>query len=136
MKFMKSKLAVLACGSVLSLTALADAPSQITVTNNTNLTLSTSIAAGLPGNDFAAHQSRDVNYGLISMGCNAGGMLDSCPLKFTDKSNGETVATVNINVNTATLVGPPVFFGEYGDKYEVQGWEASPLQNIVLSEKA
>ena len=63
------------------------------------------------------------------------GNANNCPIQFTNKSNGESVATVYINSETATLNQAPVFYGNYGNEYVVTGWESSPVQHITISAK-
>ena len=113
---------------------LADA-SQITLTNQTTLSLGTSIA-GLPGQPIAPNSSRSANYTLLSMGCFYGGCLTNCPIEFSDRATGARVATVYINVDTLTLTKEPQFHGSYADDYEVTGWQTSPISSISIVKKS
>lgn len=127
---------VLGLISLSFVSAVHAAPvSSILFTNETPIALSTSIA-GLPGNGVPANTSQPVSYDKVSMGCFWGGNMGNCAINFNNKANGELVATVYINANTATLTKAPVFYGEYAAKYEVNGWEASPITHITISEKA
>lgn len=109
--------------------------SEILITNNTSIGLNTSIA-GIPGYGIDASVSKPVGYDKVATGCFFGGNMDNCPINFANKNTGETVATVYINANTATLTQPPIFHGNYGSLYEVTGWESSPITQITIQEKA
>lgn len=128
-----SKLVFLA-SSLFSIHAFATPPTQIIFNNETPLDLATAIA-GLPGNGIAPSTTRPVSYNIVLLGCNYSGRANHCPIEFTDKRTGDKVATVYINAETATLTQPPLFYGTYAQKYEVSGWEASPLSNISIIEK-
>ena len=119
----------------ISGTAFAMPVSQITFTNETPIALNTSIA-GFPGNGIPASTSEAVGFEKVSMGCFWGGNMQNCGINFSNKNNGELIATVYINANTATLTQPPVFNGQYGSQYEVIGWESSPITHITIREKA
>ncbi|MGE3319956.1 MAG: hypothetical protein AB7I18_11745 [Candidatus Berkiella sp.] len=122
--------------ATLLFSSLATAlPTQITFTNNTSLSLGTSIA-GLPGNGVEPNATKSASYSLVSMGCFFGNVLNNCPIEFTDRHSGAKVATVYINAETATLTRAPQFHGTYGDEYEVTGWQASPISHIYIVKKA
>lgn len=123
---------------VLALTSASYAAmpvSQIVFSNETAIALNTSIA-GIPGNGIEANTSKPVGFEKVTMGCFWGGNMQNCGINFTDKANGQAVATVYINANTATLTQAPVFHGDYASKYEVTGWETSPVTHITIKEKA
>lgn len=107
---------------------------QITLTNQTSLSLGTSIS-GLPGQSIAPNSSRSANYIMLSMGCFYGGSTTNCPILFTDTSTGAPVATVYMNVDNLTLTQPPHFHGIYADEYEVTGWQSSPISTICIVKK-
>jgi len=132
MKVSLKKLSVIV--GLLSASIANALPGQITLTNQTPLSLGTSIA-GLPGQPIAPNSSRSANYSLVSMGCFYGSALTNCPIVFTDNATGASVATVHINVETATLTQAPHFHGTYADEYEVTGWQASPLSSICIVKK-
>ena len=111
--------------------AHAETPSFITFTNETPLSLATSIA-GLPGNGIAPSVNKTVSYYFVNIGCTASGNPENCPIEFFDKSTGEKVATVFINALTATLNSEPIFYGMYGTSYQVTGWEQSPISHISI----
>lgn len=137
MKIQVNKLSITlaALAADLCLATIANAsPSQITFSNDTDLALITSIA-GLPGNGIAPNVTKPVSFSIVTMGCYYGGVLNNCPIEFSDKSNGERVATVYINAETATLTQAPVFYGHYANEYQVLGWEASPISQISISRK-
>lgn len=114
--------------------ALAALPTSITFSNETSLSLGTSIA-GLPGNGVSPNATKSANYVLVSMGCFYGNVVQNCPIEFTDRATGAPVATVYINSETATLTRAPEFHGNYGQEYEVTGWEASPVEHIHIVKK-
>ena len=116
-----------------SITAL-ELPNYITFTNETSLSLGTSIS-GLPGSGVAPNTTKSAPYATVGVGCYFGKVLNNCPIEFTDKKNGAPVATVYINAETATLTRPPVFHGTYGDLYEVTGWESYPISHIKIVQK-
>ena len=107
---------------------------QITLTNQTSLSLGTSIS-GLPGQPIAPNSSRSANYTLLSMGCFYGGSTTNCPILFTDKATGASVATVYLNIDTLTIAQAPQFHGNYANDYEVTGWQTSPISNICIVNK-
>lgn len=115
--------------------AFATTPSQITFSNETSLSLGTSIA-GLQGNGVTPNTTKSVSYVFVGVGCYAGNVVNNCPIEFTDRSNGARVATVYIDSATATLTRAPEFHGNYGNEYEVTGWEASPIDHIHIVKKA
>lgn len=123
----------LTAGLFFSSLALA-LPSQITFSNETSLSLGTSIA-GLPGQGVAPNATKSANYALVSMGCLYGNVIHNCGIEFTDRSNGAPVATVYINAETATLTRPPLFHGAYGEEYDVTGWQTSPIEHIHIVKK-
>jgi hypothetical protein len=110
-------------------------PTDITFSNNTPLDLATSIS-GIPGNGVAANVSRAVSFSIVSFGCYVTGNMNNCPIEFSDKATGEHVATVHMNVETATLNQAPIFYGNYANEYEVTGWESSPVTHITINKKA
>lgn len=130
----KSLLTSLIGGLILTTNIYAEAPAQILVNNETSLSLSTSIA-GLPGKGISPNVTQQVGYTIVSMGCHYGGNPTNCPIEFTNRDNGELVASVYIDVLTATVTQAPVFYGEYANKYEVVGWQASPITEIKISAK-
>ncbi len=109
-------------------------PAQITFSNMTNLELSTSIA-GLPGRGISANAVKPVSYSIVTLACGFYRVTQECPIEFKDSATGAKVASVYINSDTATLTKAPVFYGEYAAKYEVQGWEASPITEISIVKK-
>lgn len=109
-------------------------PSYITFSNETSLSLDTSIA-GLPGSGVSPNTTKSANYITVSVGCYYGNVVNECPIEFTDRSSGARVATVYINSETATLTKAPEFHGSYGEEYEVTGWEASPVEHIRIVKK-
>lgn len=110
-------------------------PSQITFSNDTSLALGSSLA-GMPGTGIAPNITKPVTYTIVSMACYYSGHMNNCPIEFSDKSNGEKVATVYLNAETATLTQPPVLYGNYANEYEVTGWESSPISTISITKKA
>ncbi len=110
-------------------------PNEITLTNETDLTLGTSVA-GLPGNDILPHASRPVAYSIVMMGCNFANAITNCPIEFFDRTTGDVVASVRLNANEVKLNEAPVFYGNYGDLYEVTGWEGDSVSNITIANKA
>ncbi len=134
MKIFNLRSLAIIAGSLVAFSAAA-VPNEITFTNNTSLSLSTSIA-GLPGNGISANETKAVGYGIVTMGCNFGNALTNCPIVFTDRATGEKVASVNIDASTASLVQPPVFYGNYESNYEVTGWENGPISHISINLKA
>ena len=110
-------------------------PSHITFSNFTPLALNSSLA-GLPGQGIAPNVTRPVFYSLVHYICSFTSNLNNCPIEFTNRENGEKVATVYLNAETATLTQAPIFHGNYGDEYEVVGWNASPLCEITITKKA
>lgn len=122
-------------GYLLSISVAQALPSEITFSNDTSLALATSIS-GMPGQGVAANVTKSVSYVLVSMGCYYSGFMNNCPIEFSDKSNGEKVATVYINAETATLTQPPIMYGHYANEYDVQGWETSPISHISIVKKA
>jgi hypothetical protein len=123
-------------GTLLSISmsaAIAGTPQYIYVVNNTDLSLSSSIA-GLPGNGIKPGETRAVPYGIINLGCSHGMVMNNCPITFTDNSNGQTVAVVKLNALQAVLVEAPTFYGQYASKYLVTGWEGT-LSNITIDYK-
>lgn len=121
-------------GLLLASPVSADAPSFVTFTNETSLSLATSIA-GLPGYGIDANITKAVPFNIVSLGCNYKQLEQNCPIEFIDKQNGEKVATVYINSITGTLNGQPIFYGNYALQYEVLGWEQSPINHITISKK-
>lgn len=117
--------------SFLTLGTAQATPSYITFSNSTSLSLNTFIA-GLPGYGIEPNVTSPVSYNIVSAGCTYNGVATNCPIEFYNRHNGEKVATVFINANTATLTGQPVFHGMYGEEYEVRGWEQSPLNRITI----
>lgn len=109
-------------------------PNYITFSNETSLSLGTSIA-GLPGSGVSPNTTKSANYITVSVGCYYGNVVNNCPIEFTDRSNGARVATVYINSETATLTRAPEFHGNYGEEYEVTGWETSPIEHIHIVKK-
>lgn len=109
--------------------------SEILFTNETPIALSTSIA-GLPGHGIEANVSQAVSFDKVSLGCFFGGNMQNCAINFTNRDNGELVATVYINADTATLTQAPVFHGDYANSYQVTGWETSPVSHITIQAKA
>lgn len=107
---------------------------SITFSNQTSLTLATSIA-GLPGNGIAPSVTKPVTLNLVMMGCSFANALENCPIEFSNKDTGEKVATVYINALTATLTQQPIFHGQFGEQFAVLGWESSPLTHISIVEK-
>lgn len=130
----KNSLLLLA-GSSIAFATFAKAPTEITFTNQTPLAFDTSIA-GLPGNGIGPNMTRVVGYGIIVMGCNFANALSNCPIEFRDHATGNKVATVRMNVTQGKLVEPPNFYGDYGTKFEVVGWETDPLSHITIKERA
>lgn len=113
----------------------AETPSQITFNNLTSLALDTQLAS-TPGQGIAANVSKPVNYSLVYWICYYSNTFNHCPIVFTDKSNGQKVATVYINAETATLTEPPALYGNYASEYEIRGWETSPITEIIITKKA
>lgn len=120
--------------SIIAFTAHA-APSEIIFSNNSDLSLDTSIA-GLPGNGIDPNATKPVSYGIVTIGCNFANALYNCPIEFYNRANGEHVATVRINALEASLVEAPTFYGEYGNNYEVTGWENTPITAITIQAKS
>lgn len=112
----------------------ANPPQYVTFSNDTPLSLSTSIA-GLPGSGIEPSISKTVSYQLVSIGCTYGGNPQNCSIDFIDRNTGNKVATVNINALTATLNSEPIFYGDYGMSYQVSGWEDSPINHISITKK-
>lgn len=133
MKVSLKKLSVLGLLSV-SLLSATSSFANVTLTNQTSLSLGTSIS-GLPGQSISPNSSRSANYTLLSMGCFFGGSTTNCPILFTDNATGSPVATVYINVDTLTLTQPPRFHGTYANDYEATGWQASPISTICIVKK-
>jgi hypothetical protein len=133
-EYYMKKISLLAACLFSSTLAQAALPEHITFSNETSLSLGTSIA-GLPGNGVAPNVTKSVSYVLVSMGCFYGNVLKNCPIEFTDNATGARVATVSINAETATLTQPPQFYGSYADEYEVTGWQGSPIQHIYIVKK-
>jgi len=126
---------ILASLLLVSATAYAENPSQITFNNFTSLALDSQLASS-PGQGIAANASKPVNYSLVYWICYYSSSFNHCPIVFTDKSNGEKVATVYLNAETATLTEPPTLYGNYAKEYEVRGWETSPINEITIVAKA
>ncbi len=134
MKVSLKKMSVLSLlGASLLSTNIAFA-NQITLTNQTSLSLGTSIS-GLPGQAIAPNSSRSANYTLLSMGCFFGGSTTNCPIVFTDNVTGSPVATVYMNVDNLTISQPPKFHGTYANDYEATGWQSSPISTICIVKK-
>lgn len=114
-----------------TLASAAAAVSEIVFTNETPIALN-SYAGGFPGNGIDASVTKAVGYSKIAMGCTIGGSPYNCDILFTNRDTGEKVATVNINIETATLNKAPTFHGDYGSKYVVMGWEDSPISHITI----
>lgn len=121
------------CMTIVSSSVFA-LPTEITFSNNTSLDLATSIS-GIPGNGVAPNITRSVSYSVVSFGCYITGNMNHCPIQFTDKANGEHVATVYINADTASLNQAPILYGDYAANYEVTGWETSPINHITINKK-
>ncbi|HET9843215.1 MAG TPA: hypothetical protein VFP93_00990, partial [Gammaproteobacteria bacterium] len=120
------------CSLFLSSTQVWSAPpTEIIFSNFTDLSLNTSIA-GLPGNGIDPMISKPVSYGIVTIGCNFAQALTNCPIEFRDRANGNHVATVRINAIEASLVEPPIFYGEYANRYKVTGWETVPIKEITI----
>ena len=110
-------------------------PSQIYFTNSTDLALNATVA-GRPGKPIAAQVNRyGVPYMAVYVACQYTGKQKSCPIEFTDQTNGAKVATVTINADQARVITAPVLFGEYADKYQVTGWESSSIDHIFIAYK-
>lgn len=110
-------------------------PTYITINNQTDLALGSQLSTA-PGLGIGPSISKPFNYSVIYWTCYYSGNLNRCPIEFNDKSNGAKVATVYLNAETATLTEAPTLYGEYANKYEVRGWEASPLSEITITNKA
>lgn len=128
-------LAFMLSGLVLPQSASWATPSQITFSNETDIAIGTSVA-GLPGHGIAPSVTKPVPYDIVALGCNYSGQLTNCPIEFTDKRSGALIAKVMINAQNASLNAPPVFFGDYGERFTVTGWETTPLNHITISQKA
>jgi hypothetical protein len=124
-------LATILTSFFLSSTCLADTPSHVTFSNETNLSLNTMIA-GLPGSGIDPSVSKTVSYSIVNWGCTYRSDPQNCPIEFFDKQTGNKVATVYINSLTATLNAEPIFYGEYASLYQVSGWDASPISHISI----
>lgn len=112
--------------------SMATAPiSEILISNETPIALN-SFAGGFPGNGIDASVSKAVSYNKVAMGCSIGGTPYNCDILFTNRETGEKVATVNMNIKTATLNQAPTYHGDYGSKYAVVGWEDSPITHITI----
>lgn len=129
----KIKTIVLAMGFALSSSAIA-LPDSIDFTNETNIALNTSLA-GLPGRGIEANVSKSVFLAILQFGCFQTGMQHNCPIEFFDRTTGEKVASVRMNVETLTLTAAPTIYGKYADSFFVTGWEASPITHIKISNK-
>lgn len=115
-------------------TASIAMPTEITFSNNTDLALDTSVA-GLPGNGITANETKAVGYNIVVMGCSFANAMTNCPIVFYNRANGDKVASVSINVQAAELTEPPTFYGQYGDNYEVSGWDDKPISHISINSK-
>lgn len=124
---------LIALGTLLSFSVHA-APTEIVFSNLTDLSLDTSVA-GLPGNGIDSNVTKPVSYAIVSIGCNYANAMNNCPIEFYNRANGEHVATVRINAYEASLVEAPTFYGDYGNNYEVTGWETSPISSITIQAK-
>lgn len=131
---MRLKLISLLAAISVSGLAQADVPAYITFTNNTPLALNSSVA-GVPGSGIEPSMTKSVSYSIVSMACFYSGNQSECPIRFSNRDNGDEVATVYINSQTATLTQAPIFHGSYGATYMVEGWEASPISHITISKK-
>lgn len=125
---------LLVSGLFVSYSANAGLPSQVTFSNETSLSLATSIA-GLPGYGIEPSVSKSVSFSMVNMGCNYSGSPENCPINFTDKATGQMVATVYINALTGALNSEPQFYGEYASSYTVTGWEDIPINHITIVKK-
>ncbi|MCS5711821.1 hypothetical protein [Candidatus Berkiella aquae] len=135
MKVSMRKLGFMSVGLMCSSLAMA-LPSQITFTNETSLSLGTSIA-GLPGQGILPYTTKSASYVIVSMGCFYGSSdPKNCPIQFTDRNNENVlVATVYINPETGELNQAPEFSSSYAD-YEAKGWESKPIDHIYIVKKA
>jgi hypothetical protein len=133
---MSKKNQLLAVGLLCLSASLAEAlPSQIYFTNSTDLALNATVA-GRPGKPIAAQVNHyGVPYMAVYVACQYTGKQKSCPIEFTDQKTGAQVATVTINADQARVITAPVLFGEYAEKYQVTGWENSPVDHIFISYK-
>jgi hypothetical protein len=129
----KSKSILIALGLSLSSAAIA-LPDSIQFTNDTEIALNTSLA-GLPGRGIEANVSKSVFLAILQFGCFQTGQQHNCPLEFFNRTTGEKVASVRMNVETLTLTAAPTIYGKYADSFYVSGWEASPITHIKISNK-
>ncbi len=106
---------------------------QIMFDNHTDLALN-ALIAGVPGKPIPAQISNyPVPYTAVWYACAYSGVMHSCPIGFTDQKNGLPVATVNIKVENAQVMGAPTIYPPYSGMFSVSGWEAIPVQRITIN---
>lgn len=135
MRFKMIAIATLGC-LLNSQLALAAIPvKNIYFTNNTDLSLNATIA-GRPGKPISANvQGYAVPYMVVYVACQYTGMQKACPIEFSDQKTGQTVGRITINAEEARALTPPTLFGDYALKYDVNGWQSTPISHIVINQK-
>lgn len=119
-------------GMTFGLTAVAALPTNLYFDNNTDVTFG-AYTAGQPGATIAANVNNfSVPYIAVMFKCNNAGVPLACPIEFYDKSNGKKIASVILNIKTATISAPPVFESDYASFFSITGWDGSPLSRISI----
>lgn len=117
---------------LFALGAVAEPVGSILFNNNTDVSLTTSIA-GQRGRDIEPHaKDFPVPYFYLGNICSMGGAYDNCPIEFFSRT-GELAARVRVNVDTGTILGTPELLGSFATGYVVSGWQDVPVRVIHIN---